>query len=168
MASTAVLCLEDVLCKGTPPNGAPIWEGLQVYHALRSQFRVVIDSAHDDYTEAEHWLTVNGLRSHALLLTLDATEEALEGPVLRQTHLAVWRSQGFDVGLYVTADPAVAALMMTAGVTTFLFGHPAYARPEFRPGTEKGMKPWAAIEDEVTEALAVRDIKPRVDADMQP
>ena len=162
-----MVCLEGVLCKGFPPNGAPVWDGLKLYHALATQYKVVLDSGHDDYTDIEHWCQVNGLARHVLVMARDATEEALEGPVLASRHLDEWRGQGFDVSLYVTADPAVAATMLARGVTTLLLTHPAYARPEFRPDHDRGLRSWEQIEAEVTEAAAKRPPTVRVDAEMQ-
>lgn len=168
MAGTVVLCMEGVLVRGHPPNGEPVWVGLQMYHALRSQFRLVLDTTHDDFTDIEHWCAVNGLKSHVLTLAREAGQDGLHDLAVRLGHLREWRSQGFDISLYVTAEPATAANMLREGVPTLLLAHPAYARPEFRPDHERGMKPWAEIEDEVTEAAKVKDTVVRVDADMQP
>lgn len=166
MAGTCVLELEGVLCKGSPPNDPPVWTGLQMYHALATQFRLVIDSEHDDITEIEHWLMTNGLKRHSLVLLREAHQDGLEAPLLRKIHLGEWRAQGFDVALYVTADPAVAKAMMTAGVTTLLMAHPAYARPEHRPDYEGGLKPWAEIEEEINATALKRESVPRIDAEM--
>lgn len=166
MAGTAVVCIEGVLCKGKPPNGPPVWEGLKLYHALASQFKVVLDSTHDDFTDIEHWCKVNGLNRHVLVLARD--DPNASDDMVRDTHLCEWRSQGFGVELYVTASPYTAKLMMGAGVITLLLAHPAFARPEFRPDHDRGMKPWAAIEAEVTEAAERRDTTVRIDAEMQP
>jgi|SRR5882724_10820057 len=166
MAGTAVVSLEGVLCKGSPPNAPPVWVGLQLYHALATQFRVVLDSSHDDIGEIEHWLMINGLKRHTLVLWREAQHDQLEEVVLRRIHLGEWRSQGFDVALYVTADPAVAALVMNNGAPALLMSHPAYARPEHRPDHERSMKPWADIEDEITATALLREKTPRIDAEM--
>lgn len=168
MAGCAVICLEGVLCKGFPPNGAPIPDGLKLYASLAHQYKVVLDSHHGDITEVEHWCRINGLERHALAMPRDAGEDGLEAPVLAGVHLAAWKAQGFDIALYVTADPAVATITLTAGVITLLLVHPSYARPEFRPDHERGMKPWADIEAEVTAAAERADTRVRVDAEMQP
>jgi hypothetical protein len=166
MAGTAVVDLEGVLCKGSPPNGAPVWTGIQTYHALATQFRLVVDTAHDDITEIEHWLKVNSLNRHTLVLQCEPEEAAL-GPVeLRQAHLAEWRAHGFDIALWVTSDPLVAASMMRAGITSLLFAHPQFARPEHRPDHESTLRPWDAIEEEITAQLALREQAPRIDAEM--
>lgn len=166
MAGCAIVCLESVLCKGFPPNGAPVWEGLKLYHALATQFKVVLDSTHDDITQVEHWCRVNGLERHILTLHNDIDVDASEA-LIRDLHLVTWRGQGLDIEVYVTASPATARTMMGAGITTLLLAHPAYARPEFRPDHERGLKPWAEIEEEVTEAAARRPPVVRVDAEMQ-
>jgi hypothetical protein len=165
MAGTCVIELEGVLCKGTPPNAPPVWAGLQVYHALATQFRLVVDSAHDDVTDIEHWLKVNSLARHTLVLQRDVgdPQDALG---VREAHLAEWRSQGFDIALWLTSDPRVAASMMRAGITAVLFAHPQYARPEHRPDHESTLRPWDEIEEEVTAQLALREQTPRVDAEM--
>jgi len=167
MAGTAVLCLEGVLCKGSPPNGAPITVGLEMYHALAARFRVVLDSDHEDLDQIEHWCQVNGLKRHPLVLPLDAAEAPLEPVDVRLAHLAEWRAQGFEVALYVTADPTVAAAAMRQGVTTLLFAHPRFARPEYRPDHEQqAVRPWDEIEDEITKQMALRETVPRIDAEM--
>jgi hypothetical protein len=166
MAGAVVICLEGVLIKGVPPNGAPIMVGLELYGALGARFKLVLDSNHDDIIDIEHWLRVAGLTKHVLVLWRDDGQEDLTDLQLRDRHLATWRSQGLDIQLYITASPEVARLMMDAGVTTILLAHPTYARPEYRPDHVQGMRAWADIEAEVTEA-AGRTIKlPRVDAEM--
>jgi hypothetical protein len=166
MAGTVVFCLEGVLAKTPPPNGIPIWVGIQLYHSLASQFRIVVDSTHDDITDIEHWLQVNALKRHTLILWQDEVLVGATDPMIRDRHLAEWRSQGFDVALYVTASPAEAALMVNGGVPTLLFAHPQYARPEHRPDHISEMRPWAEIEDEVTAQLKLRETSPRIDAEM--
>lgn len=166
MAGTAVLCLEGVLVKDSPPNGVPVWVGLQVYHGLASQFRLVLDTVHPDITDVEHWCRVNGLGRHVLTLCREPYQDDWEESEVRQAHLGEWRGQGFEVALYVTANPKVVTTMMAAGVPAMLFGHPSYARPEHRPDHRDGMRAWAEIEEEVTATLEKRDRPLRVDAEM--
>lgn len=165
MAGTVVIELEGVLCKGSPPNGAPVWSGIQVYHALATQFRLVVDSAHDDITDIEHWLKVNNLSRHTLVLQREVSDPTASLG-LREAHRAEWRAHGFDIALWLTSDPQVAASMMKAGITTLLFAHPQFARPEHRPDHESTLRTWDAIEEEVTAQLALREQAPRVDAEM--
>lgn len=166
MAGTVVLCLEGVLCKGLPPNDPPIWVGLQLYHALATQFRLVLDSSHEDILDIEHWLQVNGLKRHSLVLQREPEQEGLEDVLLRRIHLGEWRAHGFDVALYVTSDPSVAKVMMGLGVATLMLAHPQYARPEHRPDFESSVKPWAEIEEEITATALLRETTPRIDAEM--
>ena len=167
MAGTCVFELEGVLCKGYPPNDAPIWIGTQMYHALATQFRVVIDSVHDDINEIEHWLQVNALKRHTLILHRAPEMIDLEEAQVRSVHLIEWRSQGFDVALYVTTDPVVAAHMMRMGVPTLLLAHPQFSRPEYRPDHEHELRRWDDIEDEITTQMQLREPPPpRVDAEM--
>lgn len=168
MAGTVVIELEGVLCKGAPPNGAPVWAGMQTYHALATQFRVVVDSDHDDITDIEHWLKVNGLSRHTLTLLREPEDGLLSPAELRLAHLEEWRAHGFDISLWVTSSPVVAARLMEAGVTVLVFAHPKFLRPEYRPDHEaSGPKPWDEIEDEVTKQLELREATaPRIDAEM--
>lgn len=168
MAGTVVVELEGVLCKGSPPNGAPVWAGIQCYHALATQFRLVVDCDHDDITDIEHWLKVNGLTRHTLVLQREPEQAAQSPAELRLAHLGEWRAHGFDIALWLTSSPVVAARMMEAGVTALVFAHPKFLRPEYRPDHEAaGPKPWDEIEDEVTKQMALREQSPiRIDAEM--
>lgn len=166
MAGTVVVELEGVLCKGLPPNDPPVYVGLQMYHGLATQFRLVLDSVHDDITDIEHWCQMNGLKRHTLVLHREAHQDYASDVVLRRIHLGEWRSQGFDVALWLTQDPAVARAMMHAGVPTLLMAHPRFSRPEHRPDYEASVRPWAEIEDEITEQSRLRETVPRIDAEM--
>lgn len=140
--------------------------GIQLYHSLATQFRLVVDSSHDDINDIEHWLQVNALKRHTLILHREPEQAHLDDLMLRRTHLGEWRGQGFDVALYVTSSPSVAAAMMNQGCPALLLAHPQFARPEYRPDHQAAMRPWNEIEDEITGALALRESVPRIDAEM--
>lgn len=144
MSRTALIELTGVL---RADNGSPIVEGTMLYNALAAWQRLVV--VVEDAEADERWLTINGFREHAQLL-------------VGEMPLAVRQARGklgMDVQLVVTPSPATAAASMHAGVTTLLFAHPRFARPEFRADYDGDKREWAEI---VAEIDAQRDTRVRV------
>lgn len=137
MASYGVVVLEGVLCveRGEFPSVAPIQAGLNLWHALRSTYKLIIATDHD-HAKAEHWLGMHRVNGYTSLQPLDGCLEDL-------------RSMSYDLDLYIDSSPARVAAGMHMGIAGLVFAHPQFARPEFRPDVKGEIREWGAIEAEM-------------------
>lgn len=150
MAQTAVLAIDDVLCRGEPRQGArPIDEGLALYHALKLVYRLALVTLHDPAL----FLAGNGFTDHVIVLQ--------DGN--RRGQLTVLRNSGHDVRLYVDADPGMCAYALSVGIACLHFAQPAYLRPEWRPDYQISPRPWDEIDNEVRRQQRLRAKEPSLD-----
>ena len=135
-----------IACEGVlrTPTGAPIPEGIALYAMLCQGYRVVL-CLDGPVSEAEHWLISNGFTLHDAVM--DHTL-AYTGMDLRERHVDVERTKG-RVEMLVDPSPERVAMGLRKGITSILFAHPQYARPEFRPDLTRKIRPWESIAAEL-------------------
>jgi hypothetical protein len=138
---TVLVALDGVLRNET---GGPIYEGILLYRSLCQTYKMIL-CCDTPIFEAEHWLKIHGLNLHDE--TLDDSV-AIVNTDLRIRQLKLSRKQA-NIELLVDPDPERVALSMREGVTSLLFCHPKYQRPEFRPESKDSRRSWADIQDEV-------------------
>jgi hypothetical protein len=122
-------------------------------------FKIVLVTDEKDETKVYHWLSMQGLRDHATILTRRDEDESLDTPEHRKTQLARVRSEGVTVAMVVDASPKVTERLLESGVHTLLFVQPQHTKPEFR--ASPGMREWDNIVEEVErrKALTIEQAK---------
>ena len=125
------------------PMNAPIPQGISLYRTLKEKGRVLILC--NDKVRDERWLKENKIN-----LLDDIVDSNLpsvtEDPSWRQVEYC--RGQ-WQIDMVVTADPELAAKLLSAGITTLMFLHPLYITEKFRPDSRQGVKPWGDIVNEI-------------------
>lgn len=157
--STAVITVEGVLKAHTGDRTLPA--GQLLYHSLQEVMRVVLVTSGEDVEPVDHWLKVNGLRGHVLLLPADF-RDPLDDGVRRLRQVAKIRETG-PVEFVVEPDPHVAEHLLRNGVATLLYTHPQYTAPEHRPDADREIKPWSSFVDEIDREQALRASDGRVE-----
>lgn len=142
------------------PTGQTITEGMALYRGLCSTGRVglVLDSL--SVAKADHWLKVEGMRSHVELIEADLRYMGVE---LRRYQMDRARSRDSWVVL-IDSQPDNIAAALEMGITGLLFTKPAYLRPEFRPDFDKTVKPWAEIQEELQHQEDIIALDPRLNS----
>lgn len=126
-------------------NGSPIYQGLALYKLLGEANKVYLLSANKNIDE--RWLREQKLRGYDDMIGPDVPQ-ASEGLLYAQVLYARSSSVG-KFELAVVPDPEVAAKLLSVGITSLLFLHPAYIKEEFRPDSRKGIRSWQDIRDEI-------------------
>ena len=137
----AVMAVDGVLRK--PVGGAPVPEGVRLYQALVRAGNVVL--SHHDPIGIADWLELNGCVGHSFIEAGDTVEDCND-----------LRRQGYDIDLVVVPDPAVAAELIHSGFHTLLLTHSAFALPEWRPDSPRGVRAWDTITKQVADLARMR------------
>lgn len=123
-----------------PNDSAPIIPGLMLYRSLAKTHRVslIIDNASKE--KVQYWLLMNGFTEHTneIYWEVDDPTDAIERRVAQVGRLR----KGGPLSLVIESDMDVAAELLHIGVPSFLFLHPQYIHPDFRPGAKTEITPW--------------------------
>ena len=158
---TAVVTVEGVL----NDDGAPLVEGVRLCHTLKSMYRLVLTTVQSDVEKAKYWLLLNGMTEihfYEELVSRDHAAADLSDTLVRTLQVTRIRSRGFDLGLFVSADPEAVLQAVEAGIPSLLYAHPSYGWAGFRPDKRRLPKSWADIEDEVTRQRELKATDPRM------
>lgn len=137
-------------------GGGPIQAGINLYRALSSTFTVALltDQPAD---KLDHWLKVEDLRSHSLVLPSAHTYPA---ETRRTAQALELRKRGFSISMVFDPDPSVCAELLKYGFNACCFVHVAYADPAWRPDFEGPIRSW----DDLSEAAVLQRIARNEDA----
>ena len=168
MPKLVVVTAEGVLCRRDGDNtfraNQPIGPGLDLLACLSQMYNVCVASDETDRKVVHTWLIEHGLREH-FSYVIERGPLMHEDPAERfMDQLTLLRSQGFSIGMAVVADPVMAASALHKGFTSMLFSHPAYARPEWRPDDDRGLRSWADIEEDLARQAELKATDARVGA----
>ena len=170
MASYVALAIEGVLAKpverATLSSSVPIPEGVRLFAALRKIYKVVLLTLEPDEAVAESWLARNGIQGHTGTWPQIAYVESTPADI-RADQLMELRARGYDLDLFVDANPKAAAKAFNLGITSMVFAHPSYARPEFGPDAQSRLRPWEELADEVGRQNEMRAREPVPTADLR-
>ena len=153
--STAVVQIEGVLQQDNQKlsyvSRPPLQPGMTLWTAITRAYRAMLMTEETEEDKVRWWIQSQGVRDFANIL-MPPPAWAMKNPEDRvRLQIKALRAAGTDVGLVVVSNPAVAAVLLQDGVPVSLYCHPRFARPEYRPGGFKGIRPWADIEAEVDE-----------------
>lgn len=146
--NTIVMALEGVLASSRDLSQAqPIESGVLLYHGLTS-FRLVLSTISSDQEKVEHWLSLHRLDQHDQTLLAFPGGSVESYAIMRDRQLTYIRGHGYDVRLYIDADPDACEIQVRRGVTTMLFARPSFYG-DFHPDQEKKPRPWESLVKEV-------------------
>ena len=123
-----------------PNDSSIIIPGLLLYKSLVKDHRVslIIDSAAKE--KVQYWLLSNSLTEHINEIYWEVTDP--EDPADRRlAQVSRLRNNG-PLSMVYESNTAVATALLQNGISCFLFLHPQYTHPEFRPGFASGATPW--------------------------
>jgi hypothetical protein len=130
--------------------------GVLMYSMLTAYNRMTVMSSS---TEAEtlRWLNTNKIVD---VDTIVDSSVALEGEDLAKRQINFARSRG-SIDLFITSNPSLWAYAFDQGITSVMFGVPAYIRPEFRPDAPKKVRSWDSIEEAINKQneAKVKDLR---------
>jgi hypothetical protein len=129
-------------------NKQPLTEGVALYRLIKSGNSIVV-VGNDKKEVTEHWLRSHKIDFDDILENSDVKHGT--DSFAQCEHL---RSKG-KVEHVVTSDPDLSKRLLASGYTVLMFLHPIYLRPEFRPDSPNGVKPWADIEKEYDRQLGL-------------
>jgi hypothetical protein len=137
---------EEVLAR---PSREPIPLGITLLRLMRPGYRLILSTQETRPELIRWWVTEQGFPKGTFNYEYHQTpdEEGLDELDMFERHLEKALVH-IPIELVVTANPSKAAIAMRRSITSLLFGSPATARPEFRPG--RGVKAWGDIEAEVS------------------
>lgn len=167
MTHAALISIEGVISEDMAdlPLAQAIPEGLALYHALASQFRLHISSTWPDETRVLQWLKEAGIRPDTYQ-TVYVGEEGVEPLLVRHHHFSLAR-RGADLRYVVDSDPAYARFCLGRGVTPLCCPHPAYSRYSFLPDSDEGTLSWNDITNTLLKQAEVKEDDRRLDEEPQ-
>jgi hypothetical protein len=169
--STAFVAIEGVLGEHSTLQGFhPLTEGVRLVHALHSGYQLIFGTTQADQNSVEHWLHINGLSRPGVYLGLMFRRPEwtdLSDSMLRAEQAHTLRSEGHDLGLVVSSDPATILLVTEMGVPALLFTNPSYRWAEYRPDKKRLPREWQKIDDEMVRQLELRARDPRLSDEEQ-
>lgn len=153
MAGYVAIVVEDVLARRiTEPFAAapPNMTAVRLVSALGTRFKVALITS-INRTQVEYWLTAQRVKGFELLLS--------DGPEKAITHL---RRTG-DLDLAIVGNTDSGLVFLRSGVPCLLHAQPEFDRSEFLPDHDSSLRPWGAIEDELTRQAELAENDPRMD-----
>lgn len=151
MTGLAVFQVEGVLAavNDNPRAARPIDMGLPLYEGLRQTYRIAVVSAVFEPEPLRAWLKMHGFTKYDAV-ECKSSASAMEPAEYVGGHVVdLMRSQLWEVGPIVSANPNVVRIALLRGVPGMLITHPLYLRPEHRPDAERGPRAWSALVEEV-------------------
>lgn len=137
-----------------PHDSAAIIPGVLLYKSLVKDHRVslIIDSPAKD--KIQYWLLMNSLTEHTreIYWEVGDPEETASRRLLQAARL---KADG-PLSMIFESDTEAAAALLEHGTPSFLFLHPQYTHPEFRPDAPGEITPWAEL---VAEQVRQREAK---------
>lgn len=154
MANTVAIVIDGVL--RAPVGEGLIDSGVKLYHSLLEHTRVALIADEVELDKVQHWLKVNGLTKHPVLVGAKVTDP--EGDSARRLkQIARLREAQSYLDFLVEPDPQVAADCLQNGVPVLLALHPKYSRPDHRPDFRGAITPWGALVSEVERQAELRE-----------
>jgi hypothetical protein len=137
-----VLSIEGVLSKSpdlrTEP---PSIVGKVLFESLKDRHRVLLLSVGNDVELVRSWLLKERFKNYASVQCMPKNT-ALSVPAWKASVVREMLSEGWDIAMFIDSDPKAVQSVFLEGVPSLLVASPQYARPEWRPDSERHIKPW--------------------------
>lgn len=150
MNPVAIICVEGVLVDGTDLRASPPTKfGRLYYDALKTQYQLLLISSLEPNAQlVRAWLKREHFAGFGTVFTRPS-DTLLSPDDWKVSKIREMQSEGWPVALYVDTDPASVRAAFLEGIPTSLLSSPRYGRPEWRPGEDRGIKPWDALVDTI-------------------
>lgn len=132
------------------PNGRTLFEGLKGF----GRITFLADGFSRDRQLIEHFLKINRITDY---VDIDISELS-DGPdsvARRMTQINRLRRTG-PVSFVVEPDPKIAAALLAEGVPTFLYLHPQFTVPSWRPDYGGSLRRWDVMVAETERQVSLR------------
>lgn len=151
MTPIAIICLEGVLVEGTDLKASPPTKtGRGIHEAFKSQYQILLLSTDPSHELARAWLKREYISGFGTVFC--RPENTILSPVdWKVSKIREMQAEGWPVMLFVDADPTAIRAALLEGVPTALITTPRYSRPEWRPDSERNIKPWDSLVDTIEE-----------------
>lgn len=151
MNPIAIVSMEGVLVEGPDlKSSPPTKNGRVFYEALKSQYQILLLSTDPSQELARSWLKREHISGFGSVFCRPSN--TILSPVdWKAAKIREMQAEGWPVMLYVDADPAAVKAAFLEGVPTALITTPRYSRPEWRPDSERNIKPWDSLVDTIEE-----------------
>lgn len=146
----------------------PLPEGLALFHALRSQFHVVLSTSQTEDSWVRRWLQYSaGIKPVEWARIMLADQPNWSEVEVFKRHMILCRAAAYDVRYVVTPSPQAAIAALRMGFTPLCCPHPVYSRTSFLPQAGEGGASWEQIENEVMAGRLARQNDDRLLIDDQ-
>ncbi|WP_158812916.1 hypothetical protein [Streptomyces rimosus] len=134
-------------------TGGAINAGKALYQALALDHALYLLTEDRDPPATQQWLAFNGFTAHMRIVSPPQTSRAVKPADVRLECLGHLTGTGMKVDLVVEPDPAVSVKLLARGYPVATLTLPHFAKPEWRPDYQQGLRPWSELVAE-TEAQA--------------
>ena len=148
-----VIAIEGVLARypadpGRYASMPSIESGMALLRGLNKVGPVILLSSFADTDKIHHWLQVQLITSkdYEKLVPRSHAHSDLDEISLRVQQINLVRYYSYPIGLFIDSSSEVVAKAFSMGITSMLFAHPSYMRPEHRPDVEHSPRSWDSIE----------------------
>lgn len=126
-----------------PNDSSSIIPGLLLYKSLVKDHRVslIFDSAAKE--KIQYWLLMNSMTDHIREIYWEETDPE-DNVDRRLAQIGRLRQDG-PLSLVFESDTEVATALLQRGIPSFLFLHPQYTHPDFRPDAKAPITPWSQL-----------------------
>lgn len=132
-------------------NDEPVSQGI-ILVAQLAAYNTISFMTELSAQEAEQWINVNKVVDYDYLI--DSSVGLVDEP-LGHRQIKFARAKG-NIDLFVTNNPSMWAFAFEQGITSIMFGTPAYTRVEFRPDAPKRVRAWSDIEEAIAKQNELR------------
>lgn len=164
MSRVLVMPIEGILRKEVGGQLNP--DGFYFYRTLQSMYRVILVSTETNRNRMVDWLDKEGIFGYDdLLLPMGMALNTLEG--LWTNIIRICHRHGYTLSMAVVNGPQEALEVINMGVPVLLYTQPAYALPEWLPGSKRGAEAWGELVDKIETERAARIKDRRMEAQVE-
>lgn len=166
MSRVLVMPIEGILRKDVGGQINP--DGFYLYRTLQSMYRILLVSTSEhNRNRIVDWLDKEGVFGYDDLLlpmTMAANwaTESFWANVLR-----IIRMRGYTISLVLVNGPEEARDVLEASAPVLMYTQPAYALPEWLPGTPKGGLAWDSLVGKIEAERSARLRDKRMDEHLE-
>jgi len=159
MSRVLVMPIEGVLRKEVGGQVNP--DGYYLYRTFISMYRVVLTTYETNHRRTVDWLEKEGVYGYDDILYGDMCINVTES--YWENMLRILRTRGYNVSLVVVNGHQDALEVLNTSTPALLYTQPAYALPEWLPGSRKGAEDWASLVDKIETERSARIKDRRMD-----
>lgn len=163
MSRILVMPIEGILRKEVGGQLNP--EGYHLYRALSAMYRIILVTYETNHQRVTSWLEQENILVYDDILYGDMCINTLES--YWENMIRILRMRGYNVSLVVVNGPQEAREVANTHVPVLMYTQPAYALPEWLPGSRKGAEAWDALVDKIETERSARISDKRMEAHLE-